>query len=379
MWNAYTGREPRPLWRSARPLLETRPMLSLRPLTARLAGKVRPARRFDWDGYPSEELYPATVLERSAAVALEADYDRIRGTIPDCDLADWIAEARGGPQPQPPTRRFDLGRALVADGTVYYGGGYEPLVKGLPPLVARGAPERLGEAQLASYGLTEEFFGHWLIDGSLLVLLAERMGVTALSPLTPGMTQWAHRPGYAAMLDSPVVAPRLATVDKLWGVDDLARNPGRAARLRELRSRVRAGAAPGESPRRLYVSRGLAGVRRHLRNEQAIGELLEAQYGFTVIDPFQLEPRALAGMFREADIVLGVEGSHMFHALAAAPERALIFQIMPATRFCIAAKWFTDMIGMRYGFTVADPEDEGFVLPPDRLHRVMELIERATN
>lgn len=353
-------------------------MLSLRPFTARLAGRVRPARRFDWDGYPSEELYPATVLERSTAIASEADYDRILGTISTCDLAEWIDEARGGPQPQPPTRRIDLGRALVADGTVYYGGGYEPMVKGLPPMLARGAPERLGEAQLASHGLTEEFFGHWLIDGSLLLLLAAEMGVTALSPLTPGMTGWAHRPGYAAMIGAPAVTPRLATVDRLWGVDDLARNPGRAARLRELRARIRGGAADGTGARRIYVSRGLAGVRRHLQNEEAVGELLAARYGFTVIDPFALEPRALAGVFRDAEMVMGVEGSHMFHALAAAPEAALIFQIMPATRFCIAAKWFTDMIGMRYGFTVADPQGEGFVLPLDRVHRAIELIGRAT-
>ena len=36
------------------------------------------------------------------------------------------------------------------------------------------------------------------------------------------------------------------------------------------------------------------------------------------------------------------------------------------------------MIGMRYGFTVADPQGEGFVLPLDRVHRAMELIGRAT-
>jgi hypothetical protein len=67
----------------------------------------------------------------------------------------------------------------------------------------------------------------------------------------------------------------------------------------------------------------------------------------------------------------------MFHALAGAPDTALIFQIMPATRFCIAAKWFSDLIGMRYGFTVADVHGDGFILPPERLHAALELIGRS--
>lgn len=352
-------------------------MFSIRPITARLAGKVRPARRFDWSGFRSEELYPPTVLERSVSIASEADYGRITGTIPTCDLAEWIGEARGGPQPQPPTRRIDLGPALVADANIYYRGGFEPLRKGLPPLVARGASEPLGEVQLASFGLTEEFFGHWLIDGSLLLLLAEQMKVTALTAWTANMAGWSHRPGYAAMVNVPSVKPKLANIDKLWAVDDLGRNPGRAARLRELRRRVRMAAENESGMRRVFIRRGLTGVRRHLVNEDEICELLESEYGFSIIDPFALKPPAIIGALKNADVVMGVEGSHMFHALAGAPDTALIFAIMPPTRFSIALKWFSDMIGMRYGFTVADVQGDGFILPPDRLHAALELIARA--
>lgn len=352
-------------------------MLSLRPLTARVAGKLRTPRRFDWEGFPSEELHPASVLERSAAIALPEDYDRILGTIPTCDLQDWIDEARGGPQPQPATRRYLIGPALVADGSVYYSGGYEPLAPDRPPLVARGEPERIAEAQLCSHHLTEEFFGHWLIDSSLLLLLAKQTGTTALTPRTPGMTEWAHRPGYSAMVGAPSISPRLARVERLWGVNDLGRNPGRAARLAELRRRVR-GKAQGRGGKRVFMRRGLDGVRRHLRNEDALCAMLEQRYGFTTVNPFTLTPAEIAGALRDAEIVMGVEGSQMFHALAAAPDDALMFLIMPATRFCIAPKWFTDMIGMRFGFTIADPEGDGFTLPPDRLLAAMDLIGRST-
>jgi len=328
----------------------------------------------DWSGFPREQIHPGSTLDHYRAVALDDEYDRIRGTLSYTDIPTEVRIARGGPTEHPPTYSHNAGPALIADGTVYYRGGYQVMKGGMARALARGEAERIDAAQLCNSSLTEGFFGHWLLDTPALGVLGEQRGLTPVVVQTS--TGSSHRSGYTAMLGTPMVETRLAVVDQLWSVDDRPTNAGRASRLREVRRRVRRGVS-AEGPRRVIMDRKLGGVRRNLENSGALWDMLVREHGFEVVDPLEIDHVTLVAKLANAELVLGVEGSALCHAVVASPDGAMIFAIMPPTRFCTAVKWYTDMIGMKFGFAVASGTDSDFTVEVDRLRRVMEQVDTA--
>ena len=328
----------------------------------------------DWAGFAREQIHPGSILDHYGAVALPDEYDRIRGTLSYTDIATETRIARGGRTEHPPTYSYNVGPALIADGSVYYRGGYEVMKSGMARSLARGTPERFDAAQLCNSSLTEGFFGHWLLDTPSLMVLSDGRG---LAPVVVRTTERSsHRSGYTAMMGMPMFETRLATVEQLWCVDDRPTNAGRAARLRDVRRRVRRDVAD-DGPRRVILDRKLGGVRRNLENSGALWDMLVREHGFEVVDPLEIDHLTLVAKLANAELVLGVEGSALCHAVVASPGEAMIFAIMPPTRFCTAVKWYTDMIGMKFGFAVASGTDSDFSVEIDRLRRVMDPVEAA--
>jgi hypothetical protein len=52
---------------------------------------------------------------------------------------------------------------------------------------------------------------------------------------------------------------------------------------------------------------------------------------------------------------------------------------MPPTRFCTAVKWYTDMLGMKFGFCVAEGSETDFAVDVDRMRRAMAQVEQAVH
>ena len=345
-------------------------MLRIRPMTARLGGKVSAPRCFFHSSFAVEEISPASTMKHFASMTLPDEYERIKAALPGLCLQDEIKFALGSEGEHPATLSYKLGRALIADGTVYYAGGYEVLkAKNAKPFI-EGKPVKVGRAQLCNSSLTENFFGHWLSDTPALIVLSEERDLPAIAARTD--SNFSHRDGYLSMIGTPLQQLRLAEVEELWVVDDRPMNQGRAARLREVRRRLRTGR--NGKLKRVIIDRGLTGTRRHLINAPEIWNLLVKEGGFELIDPTALSADQLVDALSGAEIVIGVEGSALFHAIFAVPEGAVIFPIMPPQRFCTAVKWYTDMVGIRYGFTVADGNDTDFRLDPDRMRRALHLI-----
>lgn len=328
----------------------------------------------DWSGFEREQVHPSSIIHHYRSVALDDEYERIGGTLPYTDIVTEVRIAHGGLTEHPPTYSYNLGPALIADGSVYYRGGFGVMKSGVARPLARGRAERLAAAQLCTSSLTEEFFGHWLLDTPALAVLGEQRGLTPVVVRTTPTS--SHRRGYTAMMGMPVIESRLATADQLWFVDDRPTNAGRAARLREVRRRVRRSASAGRR-RRVIMDRKLGGVRRNLENSGALWDLLVRDHGFEVVDPLLTDQATLVGILADAELVLGVEGSALCHAVVASPETAMIFAIMPPTRFCTAVKWYTDMVGMKFGFAVASGTGSDFTLDPNRLRRVMDRVDAA--
>ena len=81
------------------------------------------------------------------------------------------------------------------------------------------------------------------------------------------------------------------------------------------------GSLPKENPKMMML-RGTSGVLRYLDNENEMSGYVESQ-GFDIIDPMKCTIVELARRAFNADDVVGVEGSNLYHALFAMNKKVL--------------------------------------------------------
>ena len=120
----------------------------------------------------------------------------------------------------------------------------------------------------------------------------------------------------------------------------------------------------------------MSGDRRLLVNEHEMADVL-GRRGFNILDPERLSVAEIMGSALGAEIVCGVEGSHLVHGLFSMADSAAMLVIQPPHRFNNLFKDYTDCLGMRYAFVVAEPQDDGFAVDVDRLGRTLDLIENS--
>jgi capsular polysaccharide biosynthesis protein len=187
---------------------------------------------------------------------------------------------------------------------------------------------------------------------------------------------YEHEAGYRDLLQlarAPLV--RNARIERLTVYVDYAQNSYKAARYRTLRARLRARVGvQASAPRGVYIGRGATGEPRVLENEAAITRLLAGE-GFDVIDPAAASVEEIAKRSLGARIVVGVEGSHLSHAIYSAADDCAFLVLQPPDRFAMAYKEFTDRLDMTFAFLVGDRSQHGFVIPPDDLRRMLDVLE----
>lgn len=315
----------------------------LRPLTARFG---RPA--------PVEtvELEPGCEWELPPPLFLPDELERITGHATGLDPAANIATMTTRTYWQGPTRKHLWRDAIIADRTVMGKGRIAVLDKAPRRAILTASPRHIDEAAMCSTSQTEAYFGHWLLDGLCHELLGG--GVTLETKA------WPHKAGYRELAGLPAHPVDYARVERLWMLEDHELNRGRVARLRDLRRRI----APRHGPLEcVMIARGKSGVGRVLENE---GDL-----GFPVIHPESMTAAEIAATLSRARLVIGVEGSALAHAIVAMPEGAGLLVIQPPNAFNSFYRPMCGMLGIRFGFTVAD---RPFRMDHDRLIRAVDLF-----
>jgi capsular polysaccharide biosynthesis protein len=124
--------------------------------------------------------------------------------------------------------------------------------------------------------------------------------------------------------------------------------------------------------RRVFIRRG-GGSPRRLINEADVMAALSLR-GFTVVDPQALSPEEVARACFGADVVVGVEGSHLAHGLMQMRPGAALVTIQPPDRFNNPFKDFCDASGLTYGFVVAEAAGEGFRQHIEGLARILDRL-----
>ena len=309
-------------------------------------------------------------VERREAVHVPGDLDRVTGFAPSRSLALEQLRLRPGPMHLRAGRACVLEDALVVDGNVYKARAKHAVAGNTRTWLASFDTREPGGILVANRQ-SHAYFGHWLTEE--LPLTAQLRTRGAIVTTHFGRQPYSHEAGYARVygVETPRELPRRCALSQLTVVEGGGLNAAHVRGIAALRqSLVDAGWRP--SNRHVFIRRG-GGSPRRLVNEDAVVDALAAR-GFAVVDPERAAPEEIARACFGAEVVVGVEGSHLAHGLMQLGRGSALVTIQPPDRFNNPFKDFCDVGGLTYGYVVASPAGEGFSLPPDLLLQLLDQL-----
>lgn len=319
---------------------------------------------------PDHLLHGREQAYRPPALFLPNQIEKVRGVQEETTLAHETARVLGGEVTHGATAVYKLTNAKVVDGYIYSHEGR--LV--VSPKRERGLLTRSGvhlkKALLTSSYNGNRYFGHWLSDDCTRALIEGDYG----RPLFTGAPWTDHQRDYRRLLGLPAPPAQVALVETLYVIPDVGQNAHKRARLEQIRAatNIFPGRRRGHG---VFVLRGQSGAQRYLENESQIAAQL-TRYGFEIVDPAKENLACLLNKMKNASVVVGVEGSHLMHALFAMQPGGLLLTIQPPDRFNNVFKDLTDALGNRYGFVLGEGGRDGFTLNLKDLLLTLDLAEQ---
>lgn len=295
--------------------------------------------------------------------------------ITDFPKATWreveMRRIKGGLTEHAATIAYQISNVELVGGMLFKRAAKYTMVRQSRGLFAPDPPVISGTSALAATYFGSVFFGHWLSDD----LVRHLAGEAFATPIMPNRKPYRHEPEYCELMGISQHRINSARFEKLIMLGDFGQNSFKRQRFLELRSRL-CGAVQTANNRYVYIKRGFkdAGASLVLTNAAEVENYLTTQ-GFHIVDPDQLSSREIAAAISGARVVVSIEGSHMMHALYAMGDGATLCLIQPPYRFNNVMKEYADCMGLRYGFTVATENAEGFTAPLDRLKRILDRLD----
>ena len=315
-------------------------------------------------------IAPATIRHVPPAIFLPGQLDRMRGVA--FGSVDEILHSLHGAfdAHEPETLGFHLREADLVDGVLYAARGIRNLRRR-----RRRRPAYLRPAEIATGALYESWvgnrwFGNWLSDDCLTYALAADYG----EPVTTAPCTQGHMRSYEAKLGLQPRRVTSAHFSELIVFRDLGHNAGKAARADRARQRLMTGRAPATPHPGVFLLRGEAGERRMLANERAVADTLARRHGFTVVDPLACSVDGIVDVCAGARVVIGVEGSHLVHALMVMPRTATLLVIQPPDRVVSVLKMITDREGQTFAFVIGEGSSSAFAASVDEIDRTLDMV-----
>jgi hypothetical protein len=316
-----------------------------------------------------DELHATENITASPCIALPGQYERARAGAFGIDIAEEIAQLKGGPREIGPTVRYVLKDVLVCQGIIFGRARWKLFNPAIRVDPVESPWTEYDEVILRSSYVGCHFFGHWLADDCATHLLAEQLGTPMSMPTPP----WPDCAGYLALFGQSYTKLGRARVRRLVLFDDIAHNAHKAPRLRALRARV-AKHQSSATGRIIYLMRGLGGKPRTLLNEMDIVESLMRR-GVIIVQAETLSVPELIAELLGARIVMGIEGSQLSHVLFTLHDKGGVLAILPPDRFFNGYMDGAHTLGMRYGIVVGEQRQSGFYLPVNDLLRTIDLMD----
>ena len=311
-------------------------------------------------------------IEPYRAIALPGQLEKVTSTPDAHELDQIIKAAQGDVLVHAPVVRYEFNDCIVHPWG-FDCAGFSHRVKPLRNtefLRAEYSPVK--RAVYCNTFNTVRYFGHWLQEACPAALLGEQGEAVVLDV----RRDW---PDCAAYLDAFQIEPheqKFLRVEKLALHRDFSEGSHKRGRYRRLRARLdTAFAGPDIPGDRIYFRRGLTGVARIIANEAAVIDALVAR-GFAIFEAADATPQTIYNRFRNAKLVVSIEGSHLNHLYYALPPEAGLLALLPAAQFTANQIGFAAAAGLKYGFLVMDQNSNGNVVNIAELVSTIDLMER---
>lgn len=310
----------------------------------------------------------------SKAFFLEGQLERITGTA---YTDDPFKEMHGGFEIEhAPTRAYKLKETWMINGFLY---------KGLHSFRLHPAfqiskkmnyfPKVLMNTEIdhaALYSTSEgnQYFGLWLTDDCANYALASAEG----TPVTSNIIPYSHMTEYESFLEMNPIRTNAAYLknavlfDDNWGNNE-NKHLRFAANRAKLLARFPANSHPG-----VFILRRNSGISRVMLNELEIAEQLREKYGFKIVDVTQNTASEILAACSGAKVLIGIEGSHLFHGLMMLESGSSVLVLQPPTRFSAVIKNTTDMENINYSFVVGIQKEENFYIDLEEVERTLSLL-----
>jgi hypothetical protein len=323
------------------------------------------------------QIAPGNSTVTSKAYFLDGQLERVTGmAYTDNPRRDMI----GGLELQhAPTRALLLRDVWLLDGALYkrncrfdlYSRQRTSKAKRYFPTT--GVQMEIDRAAIYSSYDGNEFFGLWLTDDCTTYPLAQAEGV----PVTGNQPASAHTLHYEGLLGmTPVRADAAYLKEAVFFDDKWDNNTSKRDRFAAMKRKFQAAFAGAAHPGVFILRRG-SGKSRIMLNELEMAEHLRKSRGFRVVDVTTHSVPQILAACAGAQVLAGIEGSHLMHGLMVLPRGASILTMQPPQRFCSVLKMTSDMEDQSYSFVVGRPAQGGFTVDPDEVERTLDLLPHA--
>ena len=318
-----------------------------------------------------EVLQDEEVVEVTPPLQLPGDIDRVTNGVPGHSTAEEELQAATETRvTHAPVIRWEIADCLVHPGGIETAGAAwrhrRPVLADL-----RGKQAALDRAAYTDNGASQMYFGHWLNDACPTALLA-RPGETVLMGQNPA---WSNVPDYLTGFGLGPHPGEHFRVKRLSFFDDFSQGSLKRERYAELRRRMDGHfRGPLDGPRKVYFRRGATGVSRAIANEAAVAAALR-KLGYVTIDVAGAQVPDLMRVFRGAEHVVTIDGSHMSHIYFGMPAGGRVLSLIPGDRFTMLHTGYTRAFDLVFGFLVIDPGQNGYSVDLERLAALIELAK----
>ncbi|WP_282602039.1 glycosyltransferase 61 family protein [Paracoccus sp. PARArs4] len=344
-------------------------MMSFVPLTHRVKRIAGRSRGLAEAAAEVVVLAPSEVSRRSRAIYLPGQLDKIVAAQADTSIAHELQRIDCSKVVHDPTLAFRLVDAQLLGGTLFAAGTMHQMVGRHSPRI-RGRTQQRIEDTVALVGtpVSDLYFGHRVVDDNVTALMAAEFGLVC-HPKAVQRPDWPHVRAYGQALGTTCHEIGDVDLSEAWVFQDHGMTDHRRQRMKRLRDRLRLDTGGGQG---VVITRGSSGQARRLRNEGEIVDMLCVK-GFEVVDPQRDDLGTIRQKLSNASTVVGVEGSALAHALLLGADDMMLLTIQPPSRFNNLWKDFTDLMGMHYGFVVAEGQGEDFTVDCDDILRTLDL------
>lgn len=312
---------------------------------------------------------PALKQRVQPSIYLPGDLDRVTAAIEFSNLQQEMEYLTAEVREHAATIAYRFRNVAVFEGGLYSGRWRERLMSRERAETGNESEKRMASGVVACSWCGNHYFGHWITDDLTLHLASEEIG----HPFVLKRKPYLHEPGYRRLLNiwcDEVASMRL---DDVVILRDFGQNAYKRKRYEILRNRLK---EQYRMPRatRVFLRRGSLGASREIVNDSEFESFLCAQ-GFSIVDPEKLTPSEIVEQTMGAEIVIGVEGSQIPHALLTMADKGVLCCLLPPSRFVNTFKGYTDCLGMRYAMLVGHAAPGGFRIDLKDLGRLLEMIE----